>query len=130
MDKWTYEELVIWVLSYVESNPGIWTAKLCRLINDLPETEQSVIHCGYCSQYANPRKRERAAKFAAIPTLPGLEPPHQLHGPCLTMPLRRLQGILYKLQDVCLMIVSDRMAVIPDTRNHRGWDFATRWWPT
>ncbi len=127
---WLYEELVIWVLGWVEDNPGIWTAKLCRLINDVPETERGVIHCGLCRCYANPRKRKRAARYAAIPTLPGMDPPYQLHAPCAQMSLRRLQDILRKLRDECLMIRSEQGSVIPDSRNHRGWDYATRWFPT
>ena len=127
---WIYEQLVMWVLTWVEDNPGIWTARLCRLINDVPETERGVIYCGLCSQYANPRKRARAARYAAIPTLPGMDPPYQLHPPCPTIRLRQLQAILRKLCDECIMITRERGAVIPDSRNHRGWDYATRWYPT
>lgn len=126
--QWVYDNLTLWVLSLVSDNPGFWTARLCRLINGLPETEQSVIHCGLCSDYANPRKRERAERYAQHPTLPGFEPPYQLHPPCLTISLKQLQNMLHKLRDDCLMVYSERDR-IPDSRNHRGWDVGTRWYP-
>jgi hypothetical protein len=62
-----YEDMLLWVLGWVEDYPGCWTARLCRLINGLPETEQSVIYCGLCSEYASPRKRVRAERYAAMP---------------------------------------------------------------
>jgi hypothetical protein len=127
---WLYEEKVVLVLVRVENNPGIWTARLCRLINGIEETEAGVIYCGLCQCYANPRKRERARRLASAPTLPGFSPPYQLHPPCPFISLRQLQGILRKLRDECLMVLSEELAPIPDSRNHRGWDFATRWWPT
>ena len=116
--QWVYDNLTCIVLSYVENNPGIWTARPCRSINGLPETESSVIHCGLCADYANPRKRERAAQYAAAkkqlfekaqnpglwavsckmknaagvlgahPALPGLSPQYQLHPPCGAIRLR------------------------------------------
>ncbi|MEA3339467.1 MAG: hypothetical protein U9R15_05820 [Chloroflexota bacterium] len=127
--QWDYDNLTLRVLSYVETYPGLWTARLCRLINDLPENERSVIHCGLCSDYANPRKRKRAAQYAAHPTLPGFSPQYQLHPPCFTISLRQLQGILRKLRDQCLMVLSEEQSRIPDSRNGRGWDLATRWYP-
>jgi hypothetical protein len=45
------------------------------------------------------------------------------------MPLGRLQKILRRLEAADL-VRSQPGAVIPDDRNYRGWDFATRWWPT
>jgi len=126
--QWIYDNLTMMVLSHVEDNPGLWTARLCRLINGLPETESSIIHCGLCSDYANPRKRALAAQYAACPTLPGLEPQYQLHPPCSTIRLKQLQNMLYKLRDQCLMVLSER-GQIPDTRNARGWDMATKWYP-
>ncbi|MCP4541209.1 MAG: hypothetical protein GY832_29095 [Chloroflexi bacterium] len=95
-----------------------------------PETEASIIYCGLCVDYANPRKRARAVKWGAWPTLPGFEPPYQLHGICGPTGLTRLRHMLYKLRDQALMIVDEPGAVIPDVRQARGWDFATRWWPT
>lgn len=130
LPQWIYDNLTCNVLSYVEDHPGIWTARLCRLISGLPETEESIIHCGLCAEYANPRKRRRAAQCP--PTLPGwpaaIGGAYQLHPPCGPIGLRRLQGMLYKLRDDCLMICSERSR-IPDSRNHRGWDIATRWYP-
>jgi len=127
--QWIYDNLTCIVLSAVEDNPGAWTAQLCRYLNGLPEDESSVIHCGLCSDYANPRKRERAAQYAALPTLPGLPAPYQLHPPCRVIRLRQLQDILKKLRDQCLMISSEEGSEIPDSRNWRGWDFGTRWYP-
>lgn len=121
------------VLRHVQQEPGIWTAKLCRQLNGLPETVESVIYCGQCSHYANPRKRERAANFQRNPTLPGMEAPHQLHDPCNTITLKRLQYLLYSLLPDDNMdngrLICLQEQVIPDSRNWRGWDYATRWYP-
>jgi hypothetical protein len=128
--QWVYDNFTIVAMNEVFASPGIWTARLCRTLNELPETEESIIHCGLCSDYANPRKRERARRLARQPTLPGwpLGRPYQLHEPCRPFNLKRLQGILRKLRDVALMVRSERDR-IPDTRNIRGWDWATRWYP-
>ncbi|MBN1180502.1 MAG: hypothetical protein JXD18_14935 [Anaerolineae bacterium] len=121
------EELLAWALSCVEDEPGIWTAALCRAMNGLPETEESVIWCGLCTEYANPRKRARAARKP--PLLPGFdEGAHQLHGPCPRMQLRLLRSLLATLEQAT-MVRGEQGAVIPDRRNHRGWDYATRWYP-
>ncbi len=122
-----YDDLTVTVLSLVETCPGIWTAALCRRMNGVPETEEGVVHCGLCKDYANPRKRERAERYARHPTLPGMTPPYQLHVPC-TVGLRQVRGMLRKLREVCLMVVG-RREIIPDSRNNRGWDLATRWYP-
>ena len=121
------EDMVCWVLCRVEDEPGIWTARLCRAMNGLPETPQSVAYCGLCADYANPRKRARAARLG--PLLPGFdEGAYQLHSSCSRMQLRFLRSLLTTLERAT-MVVSEPGAVIPDSRNYRGWDFATRWWP-
>ena len=82
-----YEERLCTVLSWVEEHPGYWTAALCRLLNGHTQpwqevsppsptwdpdyqppspamqaaTQRAVIYCGLCVDYANPRKRARAA---------------------------------------------------------------------
>lgn len=125
------EDLVCWVLSWVEAEPGTWTARLCRAMNGLPETPQSVAWCGLCADYANPRKRARAARLG--PLLPGFdEGAYTLHSACGRMQFRLLRSLLRSLLatlERATMITGEQGAVIPDSRNHRGWDFATRWWP-
>jgi hypothetical protein len=116
------------VLNAVFAAPGIWTARLCRQLNGRPETEASVIYCGLCRQYANQRKRKRAAALPTQP-LPGFPASYRLHPPCRRIALRRLQYVLHVLEDETLMIYGQRRARIPDHRNHRGWDYATRWHP-
>lgn len=106
-------------------DPGPWTARLCRYINGLPETQASVIHCGLCAHYANPRKRARAAQLP--PPLPGFsEGGYQLHAPCTKMPFALLKYLLRRLEAQSI-VHSEPGARIPDSRNHRGWDFATVW---
>ena len=122
------DDLICWVLSYVEEYQGLWTARLCRLLNDMPETTESVMHCGRCVEYANQRKRDRASKFADIPTLPGLPPPYQLHPPCGRIRFKQLSHILRRLE-YSTMIYGEPRSIIPDSRNWRGWDYATRWYP-
>lgn len=106
-------------------DPGPWTARLCRFMNGLPETEESVIYCGVCAHYANPRKRLRASRLP--PTLPGFtEGAYQLHATCTKMPFGTLRQILYALERRQI-VYGQPMVRIPDTRNNRGWDFATVW---
>lgn len=102
-----------------------WTAMICRYLNDLPESEKSVIYCGLCGDYANQRKRRRAERLPML--LPGFEEgAYQLHAPCSRFRLRRLQGILGTLESKGL-VGGELMSKIPDSRNNRGYDFATRW---
>ena len=119
------EDLTMMVLSYVADEPGIWTARLCRRINGLPETNRAVAWCGLCRDYANPRKRERARRLGK--PLPGMEATLQIHPPCPTVPFRLLQDLLGLLEEATM--VFGRREEIPDPRNARGWDFATRWYP-
>ena len=108
-----------------DGDPGPWTAKLCRYLNGLPETQVSVIHCGLCVDYANPRKRARAARLP--PPLPGFSAGgYQLHRTCSTMPFARLKHLLHQMEARGLLC-SEPGTRIPDERNYRGWDFATVW---
>jgi hypothetical protein len=122
------EDLVAVVLSWIEDYPDLWTAALCRGLNGVPETGRGVAWCGLCDGYANGRKRARSARLG--PTLPGFEGrrAYQLHSPCGTVSLRALQAVVDNLEDA-LMVVRHR-SVIPDARNHRGGDFASRLWPS
>lgn len=127
--KYPNEELLLWVESRIKAEPGIWTARLCRLLNGCElDTEAAIIHCGYCQDYANPRKRNRA-EVHNYPTLPGLEPPHQLHPPCRSMPLRKLRYLLDVLENTADLVYSVPGSEIPDIRQPRGWDYGTRFYP-
>ncbi len=127
-----YKALILAALEEMEaetanasSDPGPWTARLCRYINGLPENEQSVIHCGLCTHYANPRKRARAARLP--PPLPGFtEGGYQLHATCGKMPFSMLKNLLRRLEGMGI-VRSEPNTRIPDGRNYRGWDFATVW---
>jgi len=125
--RYPNDDLALWVEAHVRAESGIWTARLCRLLNGIPEDEGGIVYCGLCSDYANPRKRNRAERWATVPTLPGMKPPFQLHSPCTTMPLRKLQYLLYVLWDKCDLVYGMRER-IPDVRQPRGWDWGTRWY--
>ncbi len=112
-----------WVVAAVKAQPGTWTARLCRAMHNLPETEKSIIYCGRCAEYANIGKRKRAERYAQIPTLPGMEPPYQIHPRCDTTGLKWMQ---YRLRKLTRRVPG---SVIPDCRQARGWDYATRVYP-
>jgi hypothetical protein len=120
------EDLLALVEGQITQEPGIWTCKLCRQINGIPEDEGGIIYCGLCSDYANPRKRERAERYDQ-PTLPGMDAPYQTHPPCRRVPLRKLRYLLEVLQDTCDLIVG-KAEQIPDSRQARGWDWGTRYY--
>ena len=126
--QWLTEEWLLIVDSWVRDHSGAWTAKLCRLMNGLDESKASIIYCGLCEHYVNPRKRARAKLWAGVPTLPGMKPPYQLHRPCSYMQLRRLRYLLKVLEQECCMIIGVPGSKIPDIRQARGWDFGTRWY--
>ncbi len=146
------EDLLCVLLSWVETYPGYWTAALCRLLNGLtapwqelppptPDWDQDyhpptvelqahtyaqVVYCGLCRDYANPRKRQRAAALPA--PLPGFSRgAYQLHPPCAAWRLKTVQAMLYRLAAATMLHAA--RAQIPDPRNARGWDYATRWYP-
>lgn len=126
--RYPNEELALLIEAAIKAEPGIWTARLCRLLNEIPETEPGVIYCGRCEQYANPRKRARAKRHDA-PTLPGMDAPYQMHPPCLLMPLRKLQYLLSVLWDRWDLVYGVPGSRIPDLRQGRQWDYATRYYP-
>ncbi len=150
-----WEATLYEVLTWVEAYPGYWTAALCRLINGLtapwqelpPPTPQwypdyapptaatkahvnrQVMYCGLCRDYSGLRKRKRAAQLP--PPLPGLEAhaAYLLHAPCGPIGLKTLQRALRQLELDIVAVRGIPHELIPDPRNHRGWDYATCWWP-
>lgn len=117
-----------WVQAAIEAHPGVWTARLCRQMHDLPETKTSILHCGLCDQFSNKRKRVRAARLP--PTLPGFEDiggGYQLHPPCSKRGLTWLRKLLYRLRDRGR--IQTRRERIADCRQGRGWDWGTRIYP-
>lgn len=122
MDNWCAV-----LLCEVEDEPGIWTARLCRSLNGVPETEIGIRFCGRCTDYANMRKRARAVRHAEMPTLPGLAPAYQLHAPCLTLHFKAVMRYLARL--AWATMIHGVQEEIPDPCQPRGWDFGTRWYP-
>jgi hypothetical protein len=119
-----------WVDAAVRANPGRWTARLCRQIHDLPETEESIVHCGLCKEYANPRKRARARAQSLTKVLPGFEEiggAYQLHPRCGRRGLTWLRKLAYRRCDTGRW--QKRREKIPDVRQSRGWDWASRIYP-
>jgi hypothetical protein len=117
-----------WVQAAIAAHPGIWTARPCRAMHDLPETEASIIHCGRCACYANSKRRRRARRYAQMPLLPGFDThPYQLHSPCSRRDLTWLRKLIYRLRDRDQ--IETRRERIPDCRQARGWDWATRIYP-
>ncbi len=113
----------------IEGDPGPWTARICRCLNDLPETPASVAWCGLCPAYMNPLKRARAARLPQ--PLPGFEQTggaYQAHAACWKMPFGRLKQLLHSMETSGL-VYAQPLTRIPDSRNYRGWDFATVWRP-
>jgi hypothetical protein len=118
-----------WVRAAIRANPGRWTARLCRAMYGHPETYDAIAHCGLCADYANPRKRKRAA--ALPPLLPGFEETggaFQLHPHCGRRGLTWLRRLIYRLRQQGK--VETRRERIPDLRQPRGWDWGTRIYPT
>ena len=115
-----------WVLSVVRAQPGIWIARLCRAVHDRAETWDSICHCGLCVQYANQRKRKRAASMP--PPLPGFDTgAYQLYEACSSHGLAWMKYYVHQLKDRGL--VDARREKIPDLRQARGWDWASRIYP-
>jgi hypothetical protein len=115
-----------WVQAAIEAQPGVWTARLCRQMHGWPETEISILRCGLCQDYANPRKRARAACLPTR-TLPGFEAiggGHQLRPPCSKRGLTWLRKLIYRLRDRDQ--IQTHRERIPDCRQPRGWDWGTR----
>lgn len=128
--RWPNEELLLAVEQAVKSEPGAWTARLCRHLNGCDETKAGVQHCGRCIEYANTRKRARAEHWQQQPLLPGFdEAPFQLHPPCTTIGFRKLRYLLDVLWSECDLIYGVPLSPIPDLCQPRGWDLATRFYP-
>lgn len=124
------DEVWVWcnvIRSHVLDNPGIWSARLCRLMNGIPETREGVVYCGLCKGYANPRKRARDPTVHGQLLLPGIQGggEYEVRPECERMPFTRLRGLLRRAEHLELISRRERQ-VIPDEFNHRGWDFATR----
>ena len=126
--SWVIENWILSLYGLIQDHPGIWTARLCRMVNGLDESEASIIYCVLCSEYANPRKRARAETYARRPTLPAMAPPYQLHRPCTRLRLRQVQHCLRRLETELCMVIGLQADTIPDSRNGRGWDLATTWY--
>jgi hypothetical protein len=115
--------------AYISEDPGIWSARLCRLVNGIPETRKGVMHCGLCEDYANPRKRNRDPTRHGQLLLPGVQTggEYQLRPRCKRLGFAQLRGLLRRGADLELFSRWEKQ-VIPDDLNHRGWDFATRFY--
>ncbi len=59
--EWPEPETPEWIEAAVEANPGVWIARLCRAMRNLPEVFRSIAYCGQCLEFSNQRKRNRAA---------------------------------------------------------------------
>lgn len=126
---WPAPETAGWVQAAIAANPGVWTARLCRARHGLAETFRSIAYCGQCAEYANPRKRRRAAKLPPKP-LPGFEATggaYQLHPPCSRRGLTWLRHTIYRLEARSQVV--RRCEVRPDLRQARGWDTMTTLYP-
>ncbi|MCG3207243.1 MAG: hypothetical protein FOGNACKC_00843 [Anaerolineae bacterium] len=115
-----------WLEEAIELNPEVWKAKLCRIKHDVPETNAGIAFCGLCKEYANPRKRARSA--ATGPVLPGFEAmggAFQIHEACSSRALAWVRRTLYRWEKIG-KVAREVLQQIPDVRQSRGWDFATR----
>ncbi len=106
------------ILAVVQACPGINLSLLCRALNGQPSTGW----CGLCSQYANPRKRERAEKWSEQVTLLGMDAPYQLHDPC-PLGFDNVRKSVYALAERGLLRLEREKR--QDTRQPRGWDWMT-----
>ncbi len=127
--EWPQPGTVDWLEAAIEANPGIWMARLCRAMHGLSETFRHIAYCGQCADYANPRKRTRAA---ALPTavLPGFEQigaAYHLHPPCSRRGLTWLRHQIYRL--VQRGQVDKCREKRPDMRQVRGWDWMSTLYP-
>ncbi|MCK6625525.1 MAG: hypothetical protein L6R45_10160 [Anaerolineae bacterium] len=115
-----------WALDIIAANPGLWVAELCRIKHDLASTPANIAYCGLCAEYANPRKRRRAARLG--PSLPGFESgQYQLHPPCSSQALTWLRKLTYRLERGGFLL--RKRERIPDHHQPRGWDWGTRLYP-
>jgi hypothetical protein len=115
-----------WVQAAIEARPGVWTARLCRAMHGVPETEQGIAYCGLCVSYVNPRKRRRAACLPNL--LPGFaEGAYMLRQSCSKRDLTWLRRTVCRLCKAGKIVT--RRERIPDVRQARGWDIGTRIYP-
>lgn len=119
------EDWKILIMNRVQDSSGeAWTAKMCRLINSIEESKRGISWCGRCADYANMRKRKKAARQPML--LPGFDDgAYLIHAPCTTIRLKRLMYILRWLEDH--QLVYSTRETIPDPCTPRGWDTATVW---
>lgn len=122
--EWVHAQCAC-IYGIVDTEPGIWTARLCRLLNGVPETKEGIQYCGRCAHYANPRKRAKAENFTRSLVLPGFSV-YELHPACTQWPLRMVRARAYRLLD--LGYVWQWWTVIPDLMQPRGFDLAMRWY--
>jgi len=117
-----------WVVKAIRANPGVWTAKLCRAMHNIPETYQGIAWCGVCEQYCNPRRRRRARKLVSQILLPGYpEGAFQLRPPCSKRGLTWLRHLTDRLRDRGQIL--KRREFRPDLRQPRGYDLMTCLYP-
>jgi len=114
-----------WLEAVVIEWPGLWKAELCRIKHDIPSTPGWIAYCGLCTEYANPRKRARAAALG--PELPGMEGmgSYTLHPPCSNRALTWIRKTLTRWSQRAVVIRKPG-SIILDSRQARGWDFGTR----
>jgi hypothetical protein len=115
-----------WALGVISANPGLWVAELCRIKHDRENTAAEIAYCGLCREYANRRKRVRAAKLGD--PLPGFTSgAYQLHPPCSNRAFTWLRKLTYRLERAGFLL--RKRERIPDGRQARGWDWGTRLYP-
>lgn len=118
-----------WLKETIDQNPGVWTAEICRMKHNRPSDNENIAWCGLCSEYANGRKRQRSANLPEV--LPGFEEiggAYKLHPPCSNRALTWLRKTTDRWAKVG-KIIKEKLQVIPDPRQARGWDFGTRIYP-
>ncbi|MFC1975056.1 hypothetical protein ACFLXQ_01500 [Chloroflexota bacterium] len=112
-----------WLQELLRQHPGAWASLVCRIKHDVPETNQGIAFCGLCQEYANPRKRARSEALGQ--SLPGLDGAFKIHPRCSQKALTWLRHKLYQWEKAG-HLERRPMSKIPDIRQARGWDYATR----
>jgi hypothetical protein len=104
MPKHTDESLRAIILTLLKIHPFLWTARICRSLNNISCSR----HCRYCKTYANPRKRTRF--------------PFRLTDPC-PINLSFVGKFLKKM--VVDGLIASKKKILPDGYNSRGYDLFT-----